>query len=554
MLRSLVDQNVLRYDTDRRCWSCDIETIWRQGFTDKILILLSTRLSNLPSSLQMCLMVASTFGINMCEDVVTSLGKTKQYSNMKDELHKAVASGYIEEYSTGAYKFVHDSVREASYNLIKLDERDQFHCKIGMELLQVYNAECQEDVDSSILLPIADQLCHNNLGSYFDLAELLNKAAKKAMATSDFERAQRYLTQARTLIPEDQLWGDHYDFSMQLYLSLGQAAFSSGHIELAKSSWNQVIENGRSLESKLDAYYLSHRLSHHLGQTEEAYKGSLQVLSELKERMPRSGSVDHQDMIATFNRIEEKMNNNDTLVSMNEVNDQHYYRLQQFLSQAAFLAYYRRDSLLPYLIARLVEVSLDHGVSKYSANGFAYASFMLSIYRKMRQANRYGKVALDLLARFEDSSQLITVYLSYYGFVGAIFEPTQLVAERLHTGLGVGQSIGDVTTALLNGLMYIQKSFFAGNNLNSLLDDVNNLLKLSQLHKHKRTVAYLASYHQTITQLINKEFIESQLIDESMKDPIMKLEGYQASVYFHRIVASFLVGREYLICVLNLSK
>lgn len=30
-------------------------------------------------------------------------------------------------------------------------------------------------------------------------------------------------------------------------------------------------------------------------------------------------SVEQQDMIATFNRIEEKMNNNDTLVSMKEV-------------------------------------------------------------------------------------------------------------------------------------------------------------------------------------------------------------------------------------------
>ena len=97
MLRSLVDQNVLRYDTDRRRWSCDIETIWRQGFTDKILILLSTRLSNLPSSLQICLKVASTFGISLSEDVVTSFGKTKEYSNMKDEFHKAVASGYMEE-------------------------------------------------------------------------------------------------------------------------------------------------------------------------------------------------------------------------------------------------------------------------------------------------------------------------------------------------------------------------------------------------------------------------------------------------------------------------
>ena len=420
----------------------------------------------------MCLQVASTFGISISEDVVTCLGETKEYSNMKDNLRKAVASGYMEEYATGAYKFVHDSVREASYNLIKSEEGDQFHFSIGIELLQVYtNAEGQEgDATSSMLLPIADQLCHgSNLDSRFDLAEFLTTAAQKAVTMSDFERAQRYLTQARTLIPEDQLWDNkHYDFSIQLYLSLGQAAFGQGHIELAKSSWNQVIEKGKTLESKLDAYYLSHRLFYHMGDTEKAFNGAIQVLSELKETMPTS-VVEQQDMIATFNRIEEKMNNNDTLVSMKEVNGQHYYRLQQFLSQAAFLAYYMKNSLLPYLISRLVEISLDHGVTKYSAIGYAYTSFMLSIYKKMRQANRYGKVALDLLARFEDSSQLILVYLSYYGFVGAIFEPIQLAAKRLHTGLGVGQSIGDVTTALLCGLLYIQKSFIAGNNLHCLL-------------------------------------------------------------------------------------
>ena len=87
-----------------------------------------------------------------------------------------------------------------------------------------------------------------------------------------------------------------------------------------------------------------------------------------------------------------------------------------------------------------------------------------------------------------------------------------------------------------------------------MLEDVNSLLKLSQVHKHKRTVAYLSSYHQTISQLINKEFIESKLVDECIDDPMMKLEGFQASVYFHRIVASFLVGREYVcVCIKSLK-
>src|SRR5210317_1361968 len=133
----------------------------------------------------------------------------------------------------GSYRFTHDSVREASYSLISPDNREEYHFRVGMELLLVRS---EDEDDDAILYPMADQLKHgvsssssliNSTGSRIRLAELFEKVGQKAMSSSDFSQASSYFVSSKSLLPEGH-WVSHYRFSIRLYLSLGHASYSTG--------------------------------------------------------------------------------------------------------------------------------------------------------------------------------------------------------------------------------------------------------------------------------------------------------------------------------------
>ena len=104
-----------------------------------------------------------------------------------------------------------------------------------------------------ILLHIADQI---NRGSpctritsvdlRIDIAKLNHRAGKKTMAQSDFAKAKSYLDSAKSLLPKNY-WSSQYSLSIQLFMSLANAAYSCGDKEAAEAALCEIISNGRTL-------------------------------------------------------------------------------------------------------------------------------------------------------------------------------------------------------------------------------------------------------------------------------------------------------------------
>jgi hypothetical protein len=144
------------------------------------------------------------------------------------------------------------------------------------------------------------------------------------------------------------------------------------------------------------------------------------------------------------------------------------------IPQAALFSYFRKANFMVALLScRVIEMSLDNGFSKYSPLAFVFFSNFVLGQRRFQEANKFGKIALALLKRFDEPSLVPSVYISYYGFTAVFFEPLQLVAEQLRKGMDIGMSIGDTDKALTNGLHYIQKAFAGGENLSTLLSSID---------------------------------------------------------------------------------
>jgi hypothetical protein len=124
-MRSLVDGGLLEYSINRRRWVWDEVDVSSMDITGNVLFLLSTKMNGLSSNLQSALKVAACFGIKIEKSVVETLRTHPEHSDIHDDLDQVVKEGFMVKGGTSEFKFVHDKMREAAYDLIQEKDKDQ---------------------------------------------------------------------------------------------------------------------------------------------------------------------------------------------------------------------------------------------------------------------------------------------------------------------------------------------------------------------------------------------------------------------------------------------
>lgn len=134
----------------------------------------------------------------------------------------------------------------------------QFHYDLGMLLYSISKGQGSNEGTFQIV----DQINHGvpslvQPEAGMEIALLNLKAGARAMEFSDYETASSYLSKAMTLLPQNH-WRDHYDMSLRLYILSAKAAYSCScdNIEQTRTLLKTILENGRTIGDKLDAYYL----------------------------------------------------------------------------------------------------------------------------------------------------------------------------------------------------------------------------------------------------------------------------------------------------------
>lgn len=113
-----------------------------------------------------------------------------------------------------------------------------------------------------IIFCIADQINFGLSGSTtqnpalrLELAKLNELAGRKAVESSDYTTACRYLSTARPLLPAD-CWKSHYNQVLGLSFLLAKSAFACGVVLEAKGVLEEIIQECHCMEDKLPAYFL----------------------------------------------------------------------------------------------------------------------------------------------------------------------------------------------------------------------------------------------------------------------------------------------------------
>ncbi|KAL7473725.1 hypothetical protein ACHAXS_014292 [Conticribra weissflogii] len=357
-LKSLVDRQILNYSLRERRWVWELGRISSEDITTNVLYFLSQRMSALPESAQTALKVLSCFGIKVRKSIVAHLIATSRYPDFQTGVDEALDNRVLEK-SNVEYRFTHDQVREASHNLIPVDVRAQFHFDLGILLFSTTRGQDLGEDAFAIadLINLGLQSCSSKRpASNGDIADFFVSVASKSLDRSDHVAGLSYLKVAQLFLPQDH-WS-----TIRLHCLLAKAAYSCGRLDDANDAIQKVLKEGRSINDKLDAYYVLVTLLMSSKRAEDAYSVCNDVLSQLNENIP--ASCDAQELATLLRETNNALNaiSDSALIGMKKMDssDSLHYSILRFYSIMVVVAFFSKPQIMPFLTSRIVQIRSVH--------------------------------------------------------------------------------------------------------------------------------------------------------------------------------------------------
>ena len=254
MMLSLNKEGLLRASLSRKRWEWDKEKIKCQKLPDDVAMFLTRSIKVMPEGVKSSLCVLSCFGASVESALIKTLERALD-KKLLDNLDVAVAEGFLDKIDD-RYKFSHDRIQEAAYNMMTVKDRNVRHFQYGIAL----SSQLIGVGDDAILFAAANQLnlggpeAIEDMSQNFIVAALNLRAGKKAMEMSDFRTAYSYFDHGISFLRKNH-WKEHYSLSLELFDLASKCALANGDLVSLTLLSDHVLLHGHSFEDKLNVLY-----------------------------------------------------------------------------------------------------------------------------------------------------------------------------------------------------------------------------------------------------------------------------------------------------------
>ena len=215
LLASLNEEGLIWYSINLRQWMFDLQKIERKEMSEDVVKHMTEHMSRLPVQVQLGLKLCACLGPTF-EAMI--LEKARKNADIGDDfLSSCVEDGYLLTEGGSSYKWSHDQVQQAAYELIPLQKREKIHLLIGSRLLLGLPSF---EMDRFIF-HVADNMNKganllDNLEQKHEVAELNLRAGEKLLQHQSYHSAVKYLMAGISLLGENS-WEVNYHLSLRLY-------------------------------------------------------------------------------------------------------------------------------------------------------------------------------------------------------------------------------------------------------------------------------------------------------------------------------------------------
>jgi predicted ATPase/serine phosphatase RsbU (regulator of sigma subunit) len=562
LLKQLTKEESIYFDYDNGKWKWNIDKIKASRISENVVELLIGRIRKLSEKTQNILKLASCIGNNFELATLSLINQSSPRETAKDleetileELIYPVGDNYRfvdsmgtelkdikKNYQTAktiTYKFQHDRIQQASYELIGESEKKALRLKIGRILLK--NEGWEEN-----LFEITN---HLNIGSDLiteekektQLIELNLQAGKKAKMSTAYKPALEYLRKAVIVINNIEfIWKKCYDLTISVYKELAEVEYLNGNFENSESLINLILENAKTDIEKGEIYRLlivQYTLSAKYNLAIDALKKSLAPFNIVfpetdldkaigKELELSKSYLGKKDIDSIYN--EPEMTNSEDIMAV------------KLLTTSLPASYISNPQLWCIIALKATNLCLLKGNigETYGYSCYGILSITMGNYR---EGFAFCKLALDLSEKFNNKAEKCKASNVFANYGNSWIHHIRDTYKINQEGFQAGLDSGEFQHASYITLHMPLNAFYSGQNLNQLLKELKQLLSFSQKAKN----------HLAIDTNLGVEIIANNLTGRTESANIFRNESFDDDKFLQLCVEH---GNLFVICLYKIMR
>ncbi len=492
LIKDIHQNNLIYFDSEVRHWQWQIEEIKHIKISENVVELLIKKLLNLPKTTQHFLSLAACIGAEF--DLTTlAIISQQQSALLFDELKLAIKLGLViakselnTELLINNYQFAHDRFQQAAYSLIKQEEQEIIHLKIGRLLLDKINI--QEKKDN--IFAIVD---HLNKGSILikdetekqKLVELNLLVAKKAKDSAAYKSAQEYLI-AGLKNTTQKLWLTDHQLMFELYKERIKIEYLTGDFNESENWIALTLKQEISPLEKVEIYNLLIIQYTMQAKYEEAIETGRKALVLLGIDLPKTNLT--EVVLTEIKQIEEKIGDRtiDSLLDAQKMTIPEQQMIGKVLTNIDPPAYFSNQELYAVIVVKMTNISLNYGHIPESSKGYVtYGAIINSVTSNYQIGYEFGSLAIKLSEKFNNFYQKCSACLVFAGLLNHWVKPIKYAQEIFDDGYQSGLLSGELRHAGYNLQYKIRYLFYQGINLLEISNLVPDYLKFNQKIKNQ---------------------------------------------------------------------
>ncbi|MEH2183936.1 ATP-binding sensor histidine kinase [Nostoc sp.] len=568
-LKSLHEDGQITFNRHQGYWECDIAQIKALSVTDDVVEFISHQLQKLPMKTQDVLKLAACIG-NSFDLTTLAIVSQQSPTNVATALWKALQEGLIvptsqtykffqAESSEQAdsqtavddrcvnltYRFLHDRVQQAAYKLIAEDCKQATHLAIG-QLLHASTPETELEAN------IFEIVNHLNIGidllvqpdKKLELAQLNLIAGRKAKAAIAYNAAVNYFTQGIDLLPSNT-WTAHYELTLNLHHERLEAACLNTDFDKLAAWGDVILKSAASLLDTIKVHETRMMAFRSQGQFTKVIETGLQVLKLLGVEFPEQPTMADIGAAAQQTRQLWMGRAPLSLLDLPAMSDLHQLAAMQILTKLVPSAHIAAPPLLPLLIFKQVEMSIQCGNSSISIFSYAdYGLILCGVMGDIDAGYEFGQLSLKLLEQHQINAFKSRAYFIVNSFIRHWKEPLDHTIPCLLSAYHNGLENGDWECVALNLVSYSQCSYWSGRELNDLAEEMETHRQVISQVKQEATIKYHKCYQQAILNLLGQAEVpyclQGKVFDAAQILPSLQAASNHTGLFYLHLNQAFL--------------
>jgi len=523
-LMTLHQEEQITFDACDECdggvthaWRWNIQEIEKLDITENVVELLISHLMRLPEATQTALQLAACVGNRFDLDTLATIFESPEPETY-DTLLPAIRQGFIQTTSERShlsqdeaqmkllvfnYRFLHDRVQQAAYDLIEDAVKQEVHLKIG----RLLRASLGKEKQLERVFELAD---HFNKGlqlvtneqEQWNVAELDFMACRKAKLSTAYDSALRYLQKAMDICPEGD--DERREFHLELNRERAELEYLTGNYEQSELFIKHSLALATSLIEQAEIFDLQIVKYTMLGKHEEVMAIGSMALGLLGIDVPE---VDLKVAIhAELAKAKKLLGGREiaSLINAPAMELPEKKAAMKLLNDMTPAAYFYKTDLYTWVLVKMANLSLQYGHVPESGKGYtSYGNVLVYELGAFQEGYEFGMLGLKLCEELDHKAYVCrccfvaTAFLNHW--VKHIKESESLGDYGYRAGMESGELLYAGYILAFNNVM---NAFFQGRRLNALqseleqrlpfVDKTNNRLALDMMDVFQAVIRNLS--------------------------------------------------------------